>query len=198
MKRIAIYLTAAAAFLGFAASAQADLITAGSFPASGDLYHSATNGDGALPAGGKTAYMWTAGDYVMPADAEVTGSALATSVTDIFTISNHLGATNLKIDGFLNGIDIGTFTVLACGFCGSDQIVNFSASFAPILLSGPFTFQYILQNTIADGDGSIAFEDGGEAAIFGTLVGVPEPLTLSLFGAGLVGAAAMRRKRKTA
>ena len=39
-----------------------------------------------------------------------------------------------------------------------------------------------------------SFAGGGE--IRGVLVFVPEPLTLSLFGAGLVGAAALRRRRQ--
>jgi hypothetical protein len=40
-----------------------------------------------------------------------------------------------------------------------------------------------------------SFAPGGE--IRGVLVFVPEPLTLSLFGAGLVGAAALRRRRQS-
>ena len=57
-----------------------------------------------------------------------------------------------------------------------------------------------------DADPAYTFADGTHIgssflAFGGTLgapVGVPEPLTLSLFGAGLAGAYAMRRKAKKA
>ena len=38
----------------------------------------------------------------------------------------------------------------------------------------------------------------GAFDVLGTATNVPEPITLSLFGAGLVGAATMRRRKKTA
>jgi PEP-CTERM motif len=180
-------------------AANASVITSGPFPGAGNPYFSATDGAGTIPAGGQTAFMWTTGDYVETVHAKVTGSYLATSLTDTFTVQNYLGSgNNLTIDGLLNGIDVGSFTVLDSGYSGSDQTITFDPSFAPVLLSGPFTFEYVLENTIPTDGGSIAFLDGGQASISGTRIfdSVPEPFTLSLFGAGLAGAAALRRRKK--
>jgi hypothetical protein len=68
------------------------------------------------------------------------------------------------------------------------------------------TFEYNNDNTLAglaiggDYNGNGNFGDLAFSAFFtsasATAQGVPEPLTLSLFGAGLVGAVALRRRRK--
>jgi hypothetical protein len=199
MKRLGLCIAVAAGFLGFVAAAQAGVIASGSFPTKGDQYSSATNGSGTIPAGGQSASMWTAGDFVETANASVIGSYAATSFTDTFTIQNFLGGgNNLTVDALLNGIDIGSWTADDCAFCGTDQVINFSANFTPIAVSGPFTVEYLLANTIPSGGGSIAFLDGGNASLFGTATSVPEPVTLSIFGIGLAGAAAMRRRKRTA
>ena len=199
MKRLGLCIAVAAGFLGFVAAAQAGVIASGSFPTKGDQYSSATNGSGTIPAGGQSAFMWTAGDFVETANASVIGSYAATSFTDTFTIQNDLGTgDNLTVDALLNGIDIGSWTANGCAFCGTDQVINFNTNFAPVSVSGPFTVEYVLANTIPAGGGSIAFLDGGNAALFGTATSVPEPVTLSIFGIGLAGAAATRRRKKTA
>ncbi|HET7086329.1 MAG TPA: PEP-CTERM sorting domain-containing protein [Rhizomicrobium sp.] len=182
-----------------ASGALAGVIASGPFPAKGDLYSSATNGSGTISAGGQSAFMWTAGDYVQSSGASVIGSYAATSFTDTFTINNLLGNGNvLTVDALLDGINIGSWTADDCGFCGSNQVINFTANFAPIVVSGPFTVEYVLANTIPGGGGSIAFLDGGDAALYGTALGVPEPFTLSIFGVGLAGAIVTRRRKKAA
>jgi len=171
-------------------AANASVIASGAFPTFEDPYFSATDGSGTIPAGGQTAYMWTTGDYVATLDAEVSGSYLATSFTDTFMIQNGLGdGNNLTVEGVLNGVDIGSFTADDSDYSGDDQNINFNVSFAPILISGPFTFEYVLENTIPPGGGAIAFLDGGEATIFGTSTSVPEPSPLSLVLAGLAAIA---------
>ncbi len=199
MKRLGLCVAVAVGFLGFVTAAQAGVIASGSFPTQGDQYSSATNGSGTIPAGGQSAFMWTTGDFVETSNASVIGSYAATSFTDTFTIQNELGnGNNLTVDALLNGINIGSWTASDCSFCGTDQVVNFNTNFAPISVSGPFTVEYLLANTIPGGGGSIAFLDGGNAALLGTATGVPEPFTLSIFGIGLAGAVATRRRKKAA
>ena len=201
MNRLAVWLGALAFSLIGAVCAQAGVIASGTFPEVGDLYHSATNGDGSFTAGGQSAYMWTTGDYVASNGYTLPpGSYLATSLSNTFQINNVLGNGNsLLVDAYLDGNLIGSWTATDCGYCGTIETIVFNTNFAPILMSGPFTIEYELANTIPGGGGSIAILQGGQGSISGTVLNsVPEPITVSLFGAGLAGTIAMRRRKKKA
>jgi hypothetical protein len=73
------------------------------------------------------------------------------------------------------------------GFCGSDiGCALADGSFGKgifALGAGSHSLTGIFNGVIGDGDGSLIVQE------------VPEPLTLSLFGAGLAGAVAMRRRK---
>ena len=184
----------AAVIASGAASALAGSVTV-PFPSDASVYFSATNGSGTIGSnGGQSGYMWTTGDNVVDFFA-VTGLSSATSISATFDIVNVLGDGNNQFaDVLVNGIDVGTFEALDSGYSGDTQTLTFSASFAPI--SGPdFGLEFVLDNTIPFGGGSIAFVGDGSA----TLSAVPEPATWALMLVGFtgVGFASYRASRKS-
>ncbi len=166
------------------------------FPTAGDAFCSATNGCGTLPAGGMTFYMWTAGDYVQ-SPVFNTGQSSINSLSYNFLVNDVLGGGNNETVGyFVNGTEIGTITVLDCGYCGTNMDFSGTFNFAPISAQGGgFQLEMILQNTIPGGGGSIAFDDGGLATLSGGGGTTPEPGSIFLFGTGVLGLAGMLRRK---
>lgn len=177
--------------LALTAGAAAEASVTVNFPEAGTVYVSATNGSGTIPAGGQSAYMWTTGDHVVDFYA-ATGLASATSLSATFTIQNYLSVDQF-FDVLVNGVDVGAYDVAPDGGSGAYQTLSFSKTFATI--AGPnYGLEYVLDNTIPGGDGSIAFTDGGTVTLSGT---VPEPAAwaLMLVGFGALGAGLRRARR---
>lgn len=187
MKSFGICVAAVALGVAVWAPAEAGTIASGGFPAAGDPWSSATNGTGTIPMGGRSGFMWTKGDYVaLQASAKTPTGGVATSGTDTFNILNVLGQ-DLTVDLLVDGHDVGSFTIPQCGECFASQTYTANFNFAPLVIpAGPLSVSWVLQNTIGGGGGSIAWEDGGQGALFGT-VGVPEPSSWSIALAGLLG-----------
>jgi hypothetical protein len=185
-----LFAAGCAAFALAPMAAQAASVTV-PFPEAGSVWVSATNGSGVLAAGGQTGYMWTTGDHVVDFFAG-TGLGSATSLSGSVTIQNVLGGgNNQTVDILLNGAFVGAFTAFDSGYSGAYQTLNFSAS--GFSVAGPdYGLEFLLDNTIPGGGGSIAFVDGGRVTLTG---GVPEPATWALMigGFGLAGAALRRR-----
>ena len=191
-----------AALVGVVATgvAQADS-SSGNFPWGGHTaYFSATDGSGIIPVGGQSEFMWTEGDYIKET-ADGTTLSSVTGFTNTFEIQNYIGDGNsLTVDMLINGIDVGSLTANDCNYCGSDQTVTFSASFASIAAIGAdgtsYTLEYILENTLPFAGGSIAFLDGGTGSLTG-VAAIPEPATWSLMLMGLVGLGGAIASRRT-
>jgi len=194
--KVVAVATAAAlsSFAGFAAHAASVTVP---FPENASIYFSATNGSGTIGGnGGVSAYMWTTGDHIVDFFA-ATGLASATSISATFDINNVLGGGNNQFaDVLVNGVDVGTFEALDSGYSGAVQTLTFNATFAAI--AGPdYGLEFVLDNTIPNGGGSIAFYGDGSTTLSGGAT-VPEPAGWALMLVGFAGlGAALRSSRRT-
>lgn len=188
----------AALIIGIAATLCTTSLHAGAlpFPGPGTTFTSATDGTGTIALGGTSGAMSTAGDFV---DQTFTGQPFASvdSISASFNIDDALNGTSELVFVYLNGVEIASFTVPDAGGVESVFSVAGSAFFAPIVGNGTYDLTMTLQNTVSPDGGFIDFQDGGSFALDGgvRVTDVPEPVTLSLLGAGLVGAIVMRRRK---
>jgi hypothetical protein len=96
------------------------------------------------------------------------------SLSDVLRFAD-IGATAPDFVMIFYSTDIGAGLPADSGLPGSDFIIG----------------------TTEDANGNFDWEPGGNSYLgFSPEENVPEPVTLSLFGAGLAGAAAMRRRKK--
>jgi hypothetical protein len=194
MKRLSLYgvpLLTALCFVtaGIACASNLPNITV-PFPGAGDAYCSFTNGCGTIPPGGQTAYMSTAGDYVT---TTVITYQMFQEAMGFWIFQDYLGGGNTEqVDLLVNGLFVGSFVAQDCGYCGSYFTIGF-LFFSQITCNGPCVLSLVLQNTIPDGGGSIAFADGGQTIL--AQEGVPELSSLVLFGSGLLGVAGVVRRK---
>jgi len=167
------------------------------FPGPGTSYTSATDGTGFIFSGGVSGLMQTAGDNV---DQTFLGTGVASidSLKVDFNVDNNLNGSSENIIISVNGTAVATFVVPDGGGLNDVTTIAGSIFFAPIVGNGTYDLTMTLQDTIPSDDGSIDFQAGGSFALNGgvRVVEAPEPLTLSLFGAGLGAAFAVSRRRK--
>jgi hypothetical protein len=163
------------------------------FPAAGDPYTSATNGNGTIPAGGRTGYQWTTGDSVTsPIFSEPLTSV--TGLTENWTYNSVLDVSETW-NIYVNSIQVGSEVLNGCGYCGSDITLTNTFSFAGIApVSGGYQIELILQNTVPQFGGSVAWYDGGTTTLSDGNA-TPEPGTMALLGIGLIGAGFIRRRK---
>lgn len=164
------------------------------FPGTGTNYTSATD-SGLIPAGGTSAPLITAGDNV---DETFTGTGL-TSIDSLkvdFNVDDLLDGSSETVDISINGTKVAQF-IIPDGVDGV-QTVTGSIFFVPIVGNGTYDLTMTLEETIPSGNGSIDFQDGGVFVLNGGVrVAAPEPVTLSLFGAGLGAMITVRRRRSS-
>jgi hypothetical protein len=164
------------------------------FPTAGDAYTSATNGNGTIPVGGQTAFQYTAGDSVT-SSIFLLGGPSVVGLTANWTFQDFLGGGGSETWYVLvNGTLVAQATLPDCSYCGTDFAVTGSVSFADIFpLAGGYQIQLVLQNTVGNGLGSVAWLDGGTTGLDNT---TPEPASLLLVGSGMLAfAGILRRKR---
>jgi hypothetical protein len=119
-------------------------------------------------------HIWTAGDY-WAQNFQQTGlpSANQMSLSLLFNSLTGPQTNLLDLNVYLNGIDIGSFSVPS----GITGLQNFTFSFSDVL--GPdYRIQIQAANTIPSGDGSVSIAPDGSS--FATLTSVPEPTVLTL------------------
>lgn len=171
-----------------------DPVTNVPFPSAGDAYCSATNGCGTIPAGGQTAYMWTAGDYVMSSVFTLP----TTSVTDLtanWIFQDDLNGSDELWYVYVNGVAVASADLPDCGDCGSYGTVSGTVTFSGIApVAGGYQIELVLQNTVPDGEGSVAWADGGITGL--SYASAPEPGSMVLLGSGILGLAGMLRRKR--
>jgi len=114
----------------------------------------------------------------------------------VFSLNNvtsgNLFTTNaVGSDGFYHALITNNYAAFGLGALPSAALAKLST------LGGSITFVGFEDKTQGQGS-DFDYNDLIFAFANTAIVGVPEPLTLSLFGAGLAGAALMRRRKKVA
>ena len=165
------------------------------FPTAGDFYHDQTDGDGVIPVGGQTGFMWTAGDYVI-SSVFVLATQSVTDLTADWSFQDFLGNGSTETWFiYVNGVAVAQTVLPDDNYGGQIGTVTGTVNFAGIApVSGGYQISLVLQNTVPDGNGSVAWLDGGITGL-SYPSSVPEPGTLMLFGSGAIGLAGLLRRK---
>jgi hypothetical protein len=165
------------------------------FPTAGDFYHDQFNGDGTIPAGGQTDFLFTAGDYVI-SSVFVLPTQTVTDITANWSFQDYLGNGNTETwYVYINGVAVAQATLPDDSYNGDILTATGSVTFAGIApVAGGYQVSLVLQNTVPDGGGSVAWLDGGITGL-SYPAPVPEPGTLMLFGSGALGLAGLLRRK---
>lgn len=136
-------------------------------------------------------YIWTTGDF-WAQDFPATGVTSATDLTLDLNLNPTAGSPiqNLSFDVFLNGTNVGSFTVTP-----ADNGSFFQTSFNFPAVAGPnYDLDIIATSTISSGAGSYSLlvDPSTSQGSFVTITPTPGAATLL----GLGGIAALRRRRR--
>lgn len=96
----------------------------------------------------------------------------------------------VNFDVLLNGIDVGDIVFTQASGTGA---FDFSFGFASILGGGTYTITFDETNTVPVGQGSISFDLANSTATLTESAAVPEPGTLALVVAALLGIVGARK-----
>ncbi len=118
--------------------------------------------------------------------ASISGLDLAFSVPLNFLNSGAAVDWNVLV----NGITVGSWMWTVADGTGP---VNLAYNFSSIAGAGTYTIEMAVTNIVPPGEGSIAISNTGLATL---VSGTPEPTTLGLIGAGLLGLGALARRKR--
>ncbi len=116
----------------------------------------------------------------------ITGLDLSFTVPENFLNSGGVVDWNVLV----NGITVGSWMWTQADGTGP---VNLAYNFAGIAGMGTYTIEMAVTNNVPPGEGSIAIGESGMATL---VSGTPEPATLGLIGAGLLGLGALARRKR--
>ncbi len=142
------------------------------------------------PSGGATPnHIWRMGDGWSQTFAGGGADPVGGMTLHLFFDDNTLSNSPVDLDVFLNGVDVGSFSISH----GMTGLVNEGFSFAPV--SGPNYFVSIVEtNDVPPGMGSISLLADGRSSTV-CLEPVPEPETYGLMALGLTGLGLAARRR---
>jgi len=167
------------------------------FPSDTTWYSTTAGSDYMGNNGGFSGPLFTQGDYI--SETFVTGQSFVSSLTVDWSLINYFGnnpGASYENDIYINGLFVGYFLVLDCGFCANQDPVVGSISFNPIYGFGTYTLSVVLAQTVPDGDGVELFTEqnslGGAAT---AQLGTPEPGSIALLGTGVIGVAGLLRRK---
>jgi len=140
----------------------------------------------------QSAPLFTAGDFV--SEVFINGPTSIAALQYDFFLNDNLGGNpgaSYENDVYVNSTLVGNFLVADCGYCGTTQEYKGTFTFPSLVGNGTYSLAIVLLDTVPLGGGNEVYLAPGSA----TLVEVPEPSSLLLLGAGLVGTfGAVRRK----
>jgi PEP-CTERM motif len=162
------------------------------FPSDTSFYCNTYGCDFVGDNGGQTAAFFTAGDFVTE-----TFFGLPTSVYnlqfDIFLIDTLGGNPGAQYQNlfYVNGVQVSSFSVQDCGYCGTTEEFTAAFDFTPIEGDGTYNLSIVLGETVPPGDGNEVFTEPGTV----DFNSVPEPSSFALLGSAVVALAGLLRRR---